>query len=68
MPEVKCAVANCTYWNEGNKCGADAIMIETDKRANADVYSEFAEEYLDTSHEDAAPNVRSTCCHTFKSK
>jgi hypothetical protein len=68
MPDVKCAVSNCTYWNQGNKCGADAIMIEVDKHANAKFDAEFAGESFDTEHQDTAAEVRSTCCHTFKKK
>jgi hypothetical protein len=68
MPDVKCAVANCEYWKQGNKCGADSIMIEIDKHANADFNAEFAGEQFDTEHQDAAASARSTCCHTFEPK
>lgn len=25
--DVLCEVNNCTYWENGNKCGADAIYV-----------------------------------------
>lgn len=68
MPEVRCSVANCHYWAQGNKCSADTIMIDVDKHANADYKAEFAGESFDTEHQDEAANVRSTCCHTFEPK
>jgi hypothetical protein len=64
-PIVNCSVANCTYWNEGNKCGADSIMIDIDAHANADYSAEFAGEEFDSEHHDKAKSVSTTCCHTF---
>ncbi|GIP35814.1 DUF1540 domain-containing protein [Paenibacillus sp. J2TS4] len=68
MPEVKCSVANCSYWSEGNNCVADLIMIEVDKHADAKFNEEFAGESFDSNHQDAAHKSRETCCHTFKAK
>lgn len=68
MPQVKCSVANCEYWSQGNNCSADVIMIEIDKHANAQFKSEFAGETFDTDHTDRAGNTKETCCHTFKPK
>ncbi|UJF35093.1 DUF1540 domain-containing protein [Paenibacillus hexagrammi] len=68
MPDVKCSVANCEYWAQGNLCSANSIMIEVDKHANADYGSEFASESFDTEHQDVANRVANTCCHTFKAK
>lgn len=67
MPAVKCAVANCEYWTQGNNCHADTIMIEVDQHANASYNEEFAsEESFDTTHHDTATKAANTCCHTFK--
>lgn len=68
MPEVKCAVSNCEYWKQGNKCGADLIMIEVDKHADAKFNAEFAGESFDSNHKDVATKTKETCCHTFKPK
>ncbi|TBL78350.1 DUF1540 domain-containing protein [Paenibacillus thalictri] len=67
-PIVKCSVANCEYWAQGNRCGADLIMIDIDKHANATFTEEFAGESFDDDHTDKAADSRSTCCHTFKPK
>jgi len=66
MPDVNCSVANCTYWAEGNRCAAKSIMIEIDEHANADLSSEFADDF--EGHKDKAASVRNTCCHTFEPK
>lgn len=68
MPEVKCSVANCNYWSEGNNCAADVIMIEVDLHAKADYSAEFAGESYNSNHKDKASKVRETCCHTFEKK
>jgi hypothetical protein len=68
MPEVKCSIANCNYWSEGNNCAADVIMIDVDKHANSSFNTEFAGESFDTNHQDKAAKVRDTCCHTFEQK
>jgi len=68
IPEVRCAVANCEYWNQGNKCGADLIMIDVDQNAKAKYDQEFAGESFDTGHQEDASSSANTCCHTFKRK
>jgi len=68
MPNVKCAVANCEYWAQGNNCNAGSIMIEVDEHANATYNEEFADESFDTSHHDVATKAANTCCHTFTAK
>ncbi|WP_199618806.1 DUF1540 domain-containing protein [Paenibacillus alkalitolerans] len=67
-PKVKCSVSNCEYWDQGNNCGADVIMIEIDKHARMNFKEEFAGEAFDSEHKDEAGNSSSTCCHTFKPK
>jgi len=67
MPQVSCSVSNCHYWEENNRCNADAILIEIDRHANRKFDTEFAEG-LDTKHRDKAENAAATCCHTFKAK
>lgn len=68
MPQVKCSVANCEYWEQGNNCVADMIMIEIDQHANAAFKEEFAGESFDENHKDYAGKVSNTCCHTFEKK
>lgn len=33
--DVLCEVDNCTYWESGNKCNADAIYVVSHKRKQA---------------------------------
>lgn len=64
MPEgVKCTVSNCTFWDAGNLCVADTIVVDIDKNAkNFD--TEFAS--FEGDHRDFASNASTTCCNTFK--
>jgi len=67
MPNgVKCSVANCTFWAEGNSCNADSIQIDID--SHADSMNEFAQEGFGEMHQDVASASAATCCQTFKSK
>ncbi|MBO2533720.1 protein of unknown function [Planifilum fulgidum] len=69
MPEVKCSVANCYFWAEGNKCTADAIMVEIDPHANRRFDEEIGGEMVGTGHRDySARRSADTCCHTFRLK
>ncbi|MEW9668748.1 DUF1540 domain-containing protein [Ammoniphilus sp. 3BR4] len=65
--EVKCSVANCSYWGKGNNCQAPAIMVDLDQHAdyNAEMGNELG---IDTEHQDHAPTSAATCCRTFKPK
>lgn len=67
MPAVKCSVANCSFWVEGNECSANSILIDVDQHAKAKYDPEFASE-LGAGHEDTASGVAKTCCHTFQPK
>ncbi|RKP55240.1 DUF1540 domain-containing protein [Cohnella endophytica] len=67
MPNgVACSVSNCSFWGEGNRCGAKEIAIEVDSHANHRWNEEFAEEFH--SHRDTAPTSSVTCCLTFQPK
>ncbi|MDC0761806.1 MULTISPECIES: DUF1540 domain-containing protein [Brevibacillus] len=69
MPAVKCSVANCEYWAQGNLCSAEEIMVEIDAHATVNVKEEFAGEYgQNTQHQDQAKTSSETCCLTFKPK
>jgi len=68
MPEgVICSVSNCAYWAKGNRCSAEEIMVDIDRRARADYGSEFAESF-DTQRQEKAADSAATCCHTFRPK
>jgi len=66
-PIVKCNVANCTFWGEGNKCQAESILVEIDAHSNRDYNMEAGEEpYEKAEHKDEAHAIKETCCHTFQ--
>ncbi len=68
-PIVKCNVANCTYWGEGNRCHADSILVEIDAHGGNEFGMEMGTEtQIKADHEDAAKNKADTCCHTFRPK
>lgn len=69
MPTVKCNVSNCVYWEEGNYCSADSILVEVDVHAEND-YEMTAEGNLIglAAHMDEAEEAAATCCHTFEPK
>ncbi len=64
--EVSCAIANCTYYGEGNVCTAEKIMVELDNHARYD--TEMSSELGEKNHQDSAVNSAETCCKTFKPK
>ncbi|WP_168119285.1 DUF1540 domain-containing protein [Paenibacillus sp. HB172176] len=69
MPKgVTCSVANCSFWKEGNNCGANEIMIDIDQHSSASFKEEFAGDDLGLYHQDQATASAATCCHTFKPK
>jgi len=68
MPQVKCSVANCHYWKEGNNCSADLIMIDVDDHADAELDQEYAGETFSVDFQAVARDSSSTCCHTFRAK
>ncbi|WP_315969686.1 DUF1540 domain-containing protein [Numidum massiliense] len=65
---MRCSVANCFFWNEGNLCGADAIMVEIDKNAQQTFDEEIGGEMINTSraYPNGASRSEDTCCHTFR--
>ena len=42
MPEVKCTVSNCEYWDQGNVCAADQILITAGSTAGKDKHGSGA--------------------------
>jgi len=65
MPDgVACSVSNCSYWKQGNACGAKEIAIEIDAHSRNRWNEEFAEEF--GGHKDESPSSAGTCCLTFK--
>ena len=56
------------YWEAGNQCVADSIMIEINAHANKELPEGSGHQQYDTKHQDDAHGVADTCCHTFKER
>ena len=67
-PMVKCSVANCQYWEQGNNCVAETIMIEITEHADKPLPQHADGQQYDTKHRDSADGIADTCCHTFKER
>lgn len=65
MPEVRCTVNNCYYWDDGNVCVAESILVISDEAlARIDKHDEEFGEIGGTP----ARLSKDTCCYTFRSK
>ncbi|OLO28182.1 hypothetical protein BTR23_18045 [Alkalihalophilus pseudofirmus] len=64
--EVSCAISNCTFYEEGNICTAEKIMVELDNHSRYD--TEMSSELNEKNHIDEADHSAETCCKTFKPK
>lgn len=62
MPEVRCTVNDCTYWDEGNKCAAERIWVTLDQMANRHDMEVADLEDVQTE----ARRSEKTCCHTYE--
>lgn len=65
MPEnVRCTVSNCVYWDEGNRCGAETILITTNDKLR------FRDDKMEIGalSETLATTSTETNCKTFKPK
>lgn len=67
-PAVSCTVSNCKFWENGNRCVAESILIEIDAHAKRDYDIEAGTLIGEDRHLDEAGNVANTCCHTFTPK
>jgi hypothetical protein len=63
MPDVNCTVDNCKYWNSGNLCEAQQIVIQNDEQGGFSPSAKLKE--LGAT---PADDVDDTCCQTFKMK
>ena len=61
MPNIKCSVNNCNYWNTGDICGADAIEVA---RNNMGTGADFEAGTLGNK----TVTSNETKCVTFKPK
>ncbi|WP_028402470.1 DUF1540 domain-containing protein [Ectobacillus panaciterrae] len=70
MPEVRCAVSNCSFWGHGNFCQANEIIVQPDEKA----FTNFADASYQNSvlsgmqMESPVADSADTCCQTFQPK
>ncbi|ACV59205.1 DUF1540 domain-containing protein [Alicyclobacillus acidocaldarius] len=64
--DVKCTVANCLFWHEGNECAAPSIMVSVSRRGETSFREEFGREFAVAERESHARSSMETCCETFK--
>ena len=67
MSKIHCSIDNCNYWDQGNYCKADEIMVTLDS------YASRAPDPLDAPQHAAFPQMNAkscmeTCCKTFVDK
>jgi hypothetical protein len=61
MPDVNCTVNNCKYWEDGNLCSAQQIVVQNDEEGG---FSPDAK--LKQLNPTPAKSNDDTCCQTFK--
>jgi Domain of Unknown Function (DUF1540) len=66
MPEIRCSVANCNYWGQGNFCQASSIIVQTEAYEYSNDYDQKIENaVLEGELTSSASHSGETCCHTF---
>ena len=64
---IHCAVSNCHYWSQGNKCQANEIVVVSDQFGNAQPDSVDATQ-ASTFPAASVQSCMDTCCKTFVEK
>lgn len=59
---VRCTVSNCVFWDQGNRCGADEILVVNTRSLKQD---DDSMEIADMGYTPAAVSVQ-TACKTFR--
>lgn len=65
MPEVRCTVNNCHYWEQNNVCAAESILVISDDAVST--MGRADEEIGEIGHTPARLS-KDTCCYTFRPK
>lgn len=61
---IHCIVNNCHYWESGNKCMANEILVATDD-FGADNPEEIDAHMASKLTPDSADDCMTTCCKSF---
>ena len=65
--EIYCSVNTCNYWDNGNHCKANKIMVTTDAMGNS-LPDSFDAPQATNAQATPAHTCMETCCKTFVSK
>lgn len=65
MPEVRCTVNNCYYWDNGNICAAESILVISDEAVGR---IDKQDEEIGEIGQTPARISKETCCYTFRPK
>lgn len=65
--QIMCSVDSCHYWESGNHCGADMIMVTADSMADPAPDTVDAPQ-ASTMPATPAEHCMETCCKTFTLK
>ncbi|MCL5057111.1 MAG: DUF1540 domain-containing protein [Actinobacteria bacterium] len=64
---IHCIVNDCHYWDQGNKCAANEILVSTDEFGNSKpdrIDAAMAKQLTPMT----AGNCMATCCKTYIAK
>jgi len=64
---IRCSVDNCHYWTKDNYCGAEQIMVSSDKVGDTTPHTFNAAQASSFPHTPVA-SCMETCCKTFVTK
>lgn len=64
--QVNCTISNCLFYEKGNLCGAESILVDRTENGRGGNNTEFASDFDDFSVTEKASTSSETCCQTFK--
>lgn len=62
--EIYCTVNNCHYWNQGNHCKANKIMVTSDSMGDT-MPDTFDAPQASTAQQTPCNTCMETCCKSF---
>ncbi|MHB1420089.1 MAG: DUF1540 domain-containing protein [Bacillota bacterium] len=65
---IHCIVNDCHYWNQGNACKANEILVVTDRFGSEQADRVDANMATNLTPEKANGSCMSTCCKTYVNK
>lgn len=65
--EIYCSVNSCHYWDSGNHCKAQKIMVTSDSMGDT-MPDTFDAPQASTAAQTPADSCMETCCKTFARK